>query len=132
MLDWSVEWIYLAQDRVQWLVLMTTVMNPLVPKTERNLLVSWEAIDFSRRALFLAWSALLFGNAMGTREGNLVSGTMRDDTVVYRESNGHSISSQHFSLVNVLQFFNVSWKPTRFLLSISSHRCIFQPKAMRF
>jgi hypothetical protein len=45
-------WIDLAQDRDKWPALMNTVFSLRNPKNGENFVTSWEAISFSRRAMF--------------------------------------------------------------------------------
>jgi hypothetical protein len=47
----DVDWIYLAQDRDQWRVLVNTAMNFRVLLKAGNVLISCVIISFSRRTL---------------------------------------------------------------------------------
>jgi len=46
-----VDWIHLGQDRVQWQVLVDTVITLQVPWKAENFLISWAIVSFSRRTL---------------------------------------------------------------------------------
>jgi len=38
LLDWTLEWIHMAQDRNRWRALVNTVMNFRIAQNERNFL----------------------------------------------------------------------------------------------
>jgi hypothetical protein len=48
----GVVWIHLAQDFIQWRVVLKTAMNLRVPLNVRNFFTSWATISFSRSILF--------------------------------------------------------------------------------
>jgi hypothetical protein len=48
----DVDWIHLAQDRVQWQCSVNTVVNLEVPKKAVKILVGYETVSFIQRTLF--------------------------------------------------------------------------------
>jgi hypothetical protein len=55
----GVDWLCIADSRDQWLALVKTVINFLVPLTARNFFTSCITVSFSRRTLLHAVSWLV-------------------------------------------------------------------------